>query len=256
MTVVTRMTHDDFDSILQLPPGPEPANCILTLRLLVFLEKVDARVYQKRGRVFRTRPWPPTEWNHFVSRYQQIAQHFWSKRFWLIPADGYAGLDLPPGGPMYRPNIRCTLQLEPVLNPRAARHTRIRVVCLEEDEQRFFRSSYRLSNGQGADGPPSEDDPLQLPVAFEVGQLLGLPFSLPSGAAEDASETRADRCHGRAGFKWDEMLNPRTILQEEHALPWCRRIAEHTQTDPENWRVVRSEVPPRLLADLPAQSLR
>jgi hypothetical protein len=249
------MTRDDFDSMFHIPTSEEPINSVLTLHLRVYLERVDARVYQKHGRVFRARPWAATEWNNFVYRYQNIAQQFWNKRFWLIPPENYAGLDLPSGKPTYRPNIRCLLQLQPELNPRASWHAKVRVVCLEDDEQRFFRFTYRLPNSGETNNSSEGEGSFQLPVALEVGHLLGLPFSLANGEMDNPPDAPLERCHGRAGFKWDEILDPRTVIQELHAQPWCQRIAEHTQTDPSAWRIALHEVPPRPLVVLPVPSV-
>lgn len=241
MVLVPGMARDNFDSFFKLPSEPGPANCDFTLHLLVYLERIDMRLFEKGNRAYRARPWTAAEWNNFVVRYQHIAQQYWNGRFWLVAPDDYPDLDLPTDAPTYRPSVRCRLKVEVVLNAKARRHARVRVAYLADTEQHYFRLSAKNR---------ADDEPFHLPIAHEVGHLLGIPAPSVGIGYLTSEEGTADRCHGRSGFQADQNLALDVSLSEEHARPWRERLAEHTGTDARAWSVFPKNVPPRPLTEL------
>jgi hypothetical protein len=190
-----------FDSELTLSQDAG-TNHMLTINLRVFLEKhqppngrfEDVQDYNHNH--FIVGPWNPSEWQRFLTGFNQQA-NMWNNKFWLTAPAGFTTLDINVGGKTIRPNVYCALNVQ-VTGSAANSHLHVRVVNLDSklaanklgiDESRVDRDTFRSDSADydtfdaktGKVNGLHDDRGNQLPglahstIAHEIGHALGEP---------------------------------------------------------------------------------
>jgi hypothetical protein len=284
MTGTPQSADDDtFDSSLLLKSDGQ--NHTLTLVLKIFLKQVEtfwglpiAPYADSDGKFFWIRPWQKPAWASFRGEFVRQSLK-WNDRFWLIPPLGFSKLDVKVGPYTVRPNIYCHLFVDLIGDPGGAHHT-IQVVNLDKKlDSGHFRSNSNLYSQHAVERDtrnPTDDTgrPHRVSrrtIVHEIGHALGLPHtgvshvypmcsaamlvgdaSILNGTgigAVLADRTNSLACYGYYGPRslTDNVMGFGMQFDETNAMPWRERIALHTKTKAEDWKVSLSKVRPRAL---------
>jgi hypothetical protein len=203
-----------FASDLSKAGVDRSTNARLTLYLNLCLVKQDSKgpydyLGDDKSKV-TLRDWPAGVFEPWTEKVRSVAQGFWNRKFWLVNATDYSGLDVRVGGAVIHPNVECRLEVNLVGSSRYAHAV---INCFNPDDAglwetwalgddagngtgQFNRQDVDLSHNSIPDGEVKVSwevpgDPLkadglvrverlipkkvdQLAVAHEVGHLLGL----------------------------------------------------------------------------------
>jgi hypothetical protein len=295
-----------FDSILDNSVTGPQTNAELTLALTLKMNAVDPGTVPPavlrflpflRGMTFnyatddedkathwmKIRKWNPPEdpfeFKTYMRRFQQGAQHFWDRRFWLIPPATFTDFDFKAGGARYRPNVYCRFRMwvqdtGGFYNVEADAY---RLDLPPSVTQSPFRS---YAAGPGLTGKFSNLDVVQQvyplikddqgrPHTYhqftndhETGHMLGMDHAAKLFPALNWAEFKAllgvltskDGFNSRNGY--GEGYRPEVggnIMGDGHArspvnaLPWQHRMAVHTHTRVDQWVATDRHVLPRKL---------
>lgn len=275
-----------FDSELNTSMVNETTNAELTIKLRVWLEQINPRQVQLPlfmdflGPIqlpldvkndsddvpWVIRQWQPKEWFSFTNEYIRDGQRFWNGRFWLRTPDDFDELDVPKGHPYCRPNIWCRFNLTLARSPADA-HTSISVVQLVANEKQGhdFRSTAVLYSKFDLKSDFSQDHSgkwhRQRTFIHELGHSMGLPHigvmtNAPSCTAAVADPkkdgTNSSECYdGANSEEADNVMGRGMKMTAIDALPWRKRLAEHTGTADTDWRAFRHRDYPRYLKHIP-----
>jgi hypothetical protein len=284
-----------FDSDLSTSMINDETNAELTLKLRVWLEQinpVNAQLplflpyvgglqlkadtthdsdYDTNKKEWKIRQWSPKDWAAFTGEYVGDGQGFWDGRFWLQTPDTFADLDSPKGKPHARPNVWCRFELRLATSPADA-HVSISVLQLAagEKEGHNFRSTAALYTKYDLKADFSRDGTgrwhRQRTFIHELGHALGLGHigKLTNAAAcvAAAADPKKDgfnssECYNGNNFnEADNIMGRGMQLTAIDALPWRKRIAEHTGTAENDWKAFRYRIYPRRLAHIPGALAR
>lgn len=246
-----------FDSGLDDTMVRGDTNAELTLYLRIFLEQVPGggTIGDHDGTQFSVRAWTQAAWDVWKRRYQQQAQAFWHGKFWLRTPDTFTELDATINGVRYRPNIYCRFRLS-VVDTAATAHKTIRVARLVPTagmNSGTFRSNdslyddFDLGVGRYVRGGRVY---YQRTFIHEVGHALGIPHIavMTNNPSCTAGSTNADACYGVTHAERRDIMGFGMNLSLNDALPWKKRIAEHTHTSETLWTAAQVRVYPRRLA--------
>jgi hypothetical protein len=203
-----------FASDLSKAGVDRSTNARLTLYLnLCLVPQGSKGPYDYRSsdkRVLTLLDWPAGVFDPWREKVCSVAQGFWNKKFWLVNATDYSGLDVPRDGVVIHPNVECCLKVAWVGSPQYAHAvincfnpvdaiwgtSWVRGDDMGNGTGQFARQDVELSSNFIPDGEVKvstefSGDPLkgelvrverrvpkqvdQLAVAHEVGHLLGLP---------------------------------------------------------------------------------
>jgi hypothetical protein len=276
-----------FDSYLILHKGRENHTLTLVLKVhlrqmlpqsslpMLRIPTLDSDI---PPRVFLVKPWQGADWAHFVKGFKQECAK-WKNQFWLIPPVDFSKLDISAGQQAIRPNVYCNLEVEVVGAPAGA-HRTIDVVNLDTRfGGGFFRSDanrYTSSNAkvreqatQDANGHWHTVKNFST-IVHEIGHALGLPHIgvthqdhncqfavlLDQNAKARASlpalfkgGSNAPVCYGTLGLpsRGANVMGGGTKFEDSNAAPWVKRLALHTATRPQDWKVSK-KVAPKMVA--------
>ena len=227
------------------------------------------------GNVFNIRDWTEGEWHQFRSQIFSQSD-LWNDRFWLIPPANFNSLDIQtqPGRVRYRPNIKCELFVQVWLSPANANKT-IRVARLADGltgDSSLFRSdavTYDSLDGVAhvfhiPDNTGAVMNIHHYTIPHEIGHALGQPHigvlrrtaactTAIAGATPGDDTTvggsNSHRCYGygEAPNIAENIMGYGLRFDDVNAKPWRDRIAQHTRTDADNWRVSLVPVAPQRL---------
>lgn len=284
--IAEKASEDTFDSELFLSPDPMQ-NHSLVLTLNIFLKQIVSnkglpagKAKDADGDVFLVKPWEGQTWDSFKRLFREQARN-WSYKFWLVPPDSYAGLDVGSGDYRRRPNVYCDLEINFVGNVALA-HRTISVVNLDvtrlgkKISSATFRSHERLYDSLDTKERTNKYyDDLQeiqkhahyLTIPHEIGHALGLPhigvtykdpqcmlavmldeqnFDQDLLPAMYTGGSNAKVCygHGQSAKRSGNIMGGGTLFEKVNAQPWVDRIALHTRTDPKDWYVSLQKLNP------------
>ena len=266
-----------YDSYLKRHEGGTQ-NHTLTLVLKVCLSQArpNSSEFQLDHdlRPFVIEKWPPGEFEAFKRVFTADAAR-WNNRFWLIPPAGYSGLDVQAGNRTMRPNIYCHLYVDAESNANNA-HCTIRVVYLQKS---FAKAMSKVTNTKPTGGTFRSNSglldsmdgiPFQVQVhakfrtiPHEVGHLLGskhighdtpgcavaiLMASVPNVPVPGILRggVGSNACYiGTSAGSATNVMGGGGDFSEANAKPWVDRIAIHTQTRPQGWRVSMHKIAPK-----------
>jgi hypothetical protein len=252
-------------------PGAE-GNADLFLILKILFEPVNAAVMggwypDANGEKQEIRDWDASSWADWKRQALDIANRSWNDQLWLVPPEGYAGLNYTLGTTKYRPNVKCGLKVMEATGPADA-HARVKVVRLKWYLATgvVFRSHMTLWDS--GDVRPSTLTAQQVPgekiqnrmVAHEVGHLLGLHHigevekvgtcCMPSFLSflwkkEDQYGNNAKA----PAWVARNVMGKGTVIHDVNATPWIDRMVLHTegQTRPQDWKAMAVKVGPKVL---------
>jgi hypothetical protein len=261
--IIGSLNNPKFDSEISANMVNATTNAELTLFLRVCLVQVagGGTIQDANGTPFQVRAWTPAGWHWFTSRYQEQAQRYWGGKFWLETPNDFGDLDWPERSPTHRANVWCRLRLSVVPTPAQA-HKTIKVAHLvgQNLSSSTFRSHDSLYDnfdlGQSA-YVRNNRVYYQRTFIHEVGHALGLPHIgvMTAEPTCPAVNTNADQCYGVLPADRRNIMGFGSQLTANDALPWRKRIAEHTGTRESNWRVSLHRLYPRTLGSFAGMSV-
>jgi hypothetical protein len=247
--VVGSIPGSRFDSELDVSMVNGQTNAELTLFLRVCLTQVPGgQTIQDANNnpnlTFQTHDWTPGAWSRFCQVYQRDAQQFWTGKFWLVTPNDYGDLDWPDRSPTHRPNVWCRLRVS-VVTASGRPHKTIRVVRLVPPRgQSYDAGTFRSQDDQYDNFDLGTVTYIrdrrryrQRTIIHEVGHALDLPhIGVMAGiGACPADNTNADDCYGVTDAHRQDVMGFGHRLSTHDALPWRRRIAQHTGTGDTAW---------------------
>jgi hypothetical protein len=261
-------------------------NHTLTLVLKIFLNPLSTGPFpywisgDADDTPFVIENWPATKLNRFKRGFLSAAK-LWNDRFYLIPPAGFSALDVKVAGRAVRPNIYCHLHVELVMSA-AGSHTQIDIAYIAPKfaAGHPFRSHsqlYTLTDVQPKKSQPIDEQgyPRQkirfLTATHEIGHALGLPHvgqslndplcrlaigldgnALLGGILSGGSlagGSNSNVCYGdyAPSTHANNVMGQGTQFDEFNAAPWQARIAQHTRTRANDWKVVMQRPLPQTL---------
>jgi len=259
MPIMGSIANSKFDSELDDSMANDKTNAELTIFLRVYLEKVPGGGTIKdanNSTDFDVQEWSTTEWAAFKKKYQQQGQAFWHGKFWLQTPDDFSELDTKT----HRPNIWCKFSLKVQDTPAGSYHKKIRVCRLKVPAGKTYGAGTFRSHD-------SLYDNFDLGVAsyvrggktyyqrtfiHEIGHAIGIPhIGVMTGEPTcPASDTNSDACYGVRTDDRKNIMGFGMALSENCAMPWKKRIAEHTSTSESKWKVHMKRFYPRKLTSI------
>jgi hypothetical protein len=273
-----------FDSYFGKHSHPTQ-NHSLKIFLRVYLKQVNNQTtaLDSKKRSFPIKNWTPDQWLNFTAQFERQS-YLWNNRFWLIPPKYFSLMDTKFGGRTMRSNIQCRLITEVTNSPGNA-HRTIDVVNLDVDAIKSQRninpgSGTFKSNAHHIDSldikPRDityEDDQgvehtikNHYTIAHELGHAIGLghigvlksrpqcifAISLKKHGIKNVSShlsrgANAEVCYGEhdsLGLA-ENIMGLGTKFEEMNAKPWIERVAMHTNTIANDWKVSLSLAPPK-----------
>ena len=223
------------------------AELILTLNL--FLQQNPSRagaskVKDSNNREFTSREWKATEWTSFGIQVKRQGERYFSNKFWLKTPNQY--FPLVKDG--YVHHVSCQLQINIVSSPVIKSYS-IMVIKVLPSEQFKFRSNdeqyqiYDINASGAVCGAilyPHSTILHELTHALgqdHIGTIHGVPGCTPSNQG-------ADNCYGVTPRDCGNVLGAGLGLAAINADPWKKRIAQHTGTQPDDWKVSLKRIPP------------
>ena len=250
MNLVHEIKRRDFDSTLYNSPafvGGEDTPFDLYLYLRIYFQQLNPpgdqatfRVRDADGNRVECGRWTAEAWATFADRYLREVNSFWHGAFRLITPSYYTGLDYPPeGAARRRRDVNCGFRLDTVGTSRAA-HVTIPIVKLA-NAGGFFRSHAMLYDDRDMDPMTFSSGTGRLDWSFftmshEVCHLLGLGHSNENSQA-CRNNPNSSICYGATLEQRMNVMGQGSELSLENALPWKRRIAQHTGTRERDWQV-------------------
>ncbi len=252
-------------------------NHVLKIYLGLCLQRISAPPAKFKdfgGNEFDIRNWTEGEWHEFRSQIFNQSD-LWNNRFWLIPPDDFNALDIQtPGRTRYRPNIKCELFVQVWLSPANANKI-IKVARLADKyagDSSLFRSdavTYDSLDGVAhvfhiPDNTGAVMNINHYTIPHEIGHALGQPHigvlrKTTACTTAIAGETPGDdttkggsnshRCYGfgEAPSIAENIMGYGLKFDDVNAAPWRDRIAAHTNTKAEKWKVSLAPVVPKPL---------
>ena len=223
---------------------------------------------------FVVEKWPPGKFESFKKVFLDDAAR-WNNQFWLIPPAGYSGLDVKVGNRTFRPNIYCHLYVDADSAANAA-HCSVEVVYLQKSyTNALSKVTKRAPDGGTFRSHAGLLDSLDIipykvhgkcrTITHEIGHHLGLPHigkespgcavaillaagNVPVGGILSGG-SNATACYtGTDAGSATNVMGGGSDFAPANAKPWIDRIAIHTQTRPQDWRVVLKKKAPQLVA--------
>jgi len=272
-----------FDSYLGKSSHPTQ-NHGLYLYLRVFLNPINKRTTAQDAnkKTFPIKDWTSSGWEKFTKEFKKQS-NLWNNRFWLVPPRHFSIADFDLGRKFVRPNIACLIQTELVDTPNKA-HRTVDVFNIDVDEVKRrddldddnpylgkFRSDDRhLDSTDVSTGSRTYEDEdgneytvkHHYTIAHEVGHALGLKHIGALKHTEKCALTmkfkkgggrNAKVCYGE--FDNDAIGLAENIMgigykfEEVNAAPWKKRIATHTNTLADDWRVSLVQLQPQPVSE-------
>ncbi len=250
MDLVQEIKRRDFDSTLYNSPaflGGEDTPFDLYLYLRIHFRQLNPPGTQAtffvrdadNNRVACAR-WTPEAWATFADRYLREVNSFWDAAFKLITPASYTGLDFPPNGAARRRrNVNCGFRLS-LSDVQRGAHVTIPIARLA-NAGGFFRSNSMLYDDHDMEPMTFSSGTGRLDWSFftmshEVGHLLGLGHSNENSQA-CRNNPNSSICYGATLEQRMNVMGQGAELSLENALPWKRRIAQHTGTRESAWQV-------------------
>lgn len=244
----------------------------LRIRLGICVQKVPGTpdtFNDFNGNSFKIREWKHGEWFGFWHTIFDQCEH-WNNKFWLIPPKSFKELDVKVGDMKFRPNVKCELFVQLWSNPGEAQKN-IKIAKLADGtvgDSTLFRSdavTYDSLDGVAHTFqiPDDKGGITNIPhytIPHEIGHALGQPhigelrkttacIAAIKGNPGDPHSTggsNSNRCYGygEPPSIAENIMGYGLKFEEVNAQPWRDRIAEHTSTKAEDWKVAMSEMFP------------
>jgi hypothetical protein len=229
------------EMVSKLPPGLQP-----WVKMVV---STDRSFYPDAGKKrIEITEWKQADWLTWLTKYQKEGQKYWNGRFWLKTPATWTKFDFSHGKKTIRPNVYCRFVLEASDKPfREGHHKKITVVKLKKKE--FFQSHDSLYDNQDIYLRPTEGARKQLPLVHEVGHALGMLHvrNLVDPSLCGGADLNDDMCYGTTEFEKDNIMGKGMKITAANANPWLERIAEHTGTKKDDWKVSTHRIYPRVV---------
>jgi hypothetical protein len=272
MAIVYYLRSSHYDSILSRKPDLDSGTDLTVVLRILFRPRnpppnqipIDAGPNQP-PRTVRILPWTTGQVWTYIKTFKERVEEAWSDWIYLLlpdpakPAEAMNPRDyrtfLNPAVTGKQPFIRCMLQINLASVPEEHPHAILNLVN-PAPGQRPVRAHVDMTQLNVPVNPPREGvvdrasvevrhhgpDLHQVPVAHEVGHLLGL----------TEVNAKDPRCPGGTGHEicyWGDPLQKRDIMGRgeavtpEHAAAWLHAIQRHTGHR-QGWRA--THVPPYL----------
>jgi hypothetical protein len=272
-----------FNSHLRLT-GNVSQNHELIFYLAICLQQISKETAKRYVPKLRSQDWDDSEWLNYQGRVTAAAELWNNKFWLIPPDSfKELTWPAPPREWTHEPNVKCSLEVNFRANPGEA-HKVINVVRLDDsysyDPMRSTASGPATLGYAGLwdtqDGKilvqqiPDASGVLHphnhLAIAHEIGHLLGqrhigvlkktvlclramdknAPPTIIAGPGAVNEGEDSFECYG--GFDMpsiaDNIMGCGMAFDPVNAQPWKDRIALHTGTDPEAWKVSMTYVPP------------
>jgi hypothetical protein len=156
----------------------------LSIKLKINLRQMPPRAIptlDASGDPFWTTSWTPSEWQYFVAgAFMQM--NMWNNKLWLVPPATFTDFDLSihsSPGQVWRPNIRCVLDVESTAAKDAHRiidvaNVNLALMSGKPKNSKTVRSHSMLYDSLDTVPWFSHTDGISWTIAHEIGHAIGL----------------------------------------------------------------------------------